>query len=336
MDVGSILSGRYELVALAGEGGMATVYRAVVRGAAGFSRLVAVKRIRPEYRALKSYVDMFIEEARVGSDLAHPNIVQVYDFLEDRDLYFLIMEWVDGLDLGSLLREFAAVGRMLPWRLVCAIGVGTLRGLGAAHERVNADGVLTPVIHRDVSPHNILIGTNGVVKLTDFGLARARDRIYSLTAPGTVKGKLCYLSPEVSWGKEATAQSDTFSLAAVLWEALTGQRLFEGKSDIEVFRKLRACEVPSLAPMRPDLPDALVATIARGLAKDPAERYPTAIDFALALSEVLRAAPLLGDSQRAMGAAVVEARRLARGDGTPSPTPASEHTPTTPGIAPGH
>jgi serine/threonine protein kinase len=310
---GTLISGRYELAEIAGEGGMATVYRGVVRGAAGFSRNVAIKRIRPEYRALRNYVDMFIEEARVGSDLAHPNIVQIQDFFEETETYYLVMEWVDGLDLGSLLREYARASRQVPWQLVAAIGIGTLRGLAAAHERRNAAGELTPVIHRDVSPHNILLATNGVVKLSDFGLARALDRIYSLTAPGTVKGKLSYLSPEVAMGKDATPLSDVFTLAAVMWEALAGHRLFEGKSDTEIFRKLRACVVPSIGLYRPDVPEAMVAALARALAKAPEERFGSALALAATLADILRREPLPGDAQRAVGDAVIQARYLARG-----------------------
>src|SRR5215470_10649707 len=202
---------------------MASVYKAVVRGAAGFQRTVAVKHIKPEYRAIKNYIDMFIEEARVGSELAHPNIVQVHDFVVENGSYYLVMEWVDGIVIAA---------------------VGTLRGLGAAHDRRAPDGTPSPVIHRDVSPANILLGVNGVVKLSDFGLARARDRVASLTAPGTVKGKLSYLAPEVTFGKSNTSQSDLFGVGSILWETLAGERLFDGKNDIEIFKKIRACQIP--------------------------------------------------------------------------------------------
>jgi len=167
---------------------MATVYKAVVRGAAGFQRPVAIKHIKPEYRAIKNYIDMFIEEARVGAELAHPNIVQVHDFCTQAGSYYLVMEWVEGVDLGALIKFYRDNGQLVPWPLAVAIGIGTLRGLGAAHERIAPDGQPAPVIHRDISPHNVLVGINGVVKLSDFGLAKARDRAASMTAPGTVKG----------------------------------------------------------------------------------------------------------------------------------------------------
>jgi len=312
MEPQALIDGKYELVAVAGEGGMATVYRAVQKGAAGFQRTVAIKHIKPEYRALKNYVDMFIEEARVGSELAHPNIVQVHDFVSQQGSYYLIMEWVDGIDLGALIKSYKDAGMQVPWALAVAIGIGTLRGLSAAHGRVAPDGTPAPVIHRDVSPHNVLLGVNGVVKLSDFGLAKARDRVASMTAPGTVKGKLMYLAPEVTFGKPNTVQSDLFGVGSIVWETLTGERLFEGKNDVEIFKKIRACKVPPIAERRPDLPHALVAVLDVALAADPNNRYGSAAEFAHALSQIMKQA--IGvDANTALGTAVREVRARATG-----------------------
>jgi serine/threonine protein kinase len=286
--LGDKIADRYELQAMAGEGGMATVWRAVVRGAANFCRVVAIKEIKPEFGSLQSYVDMFVEEARVGSDLAHPNIVQVYDFLQWQDTYFLVMEWVEGVDLADFVGAYRRRAEPVPWHLVAAIGIHALRGLGAAHTRRRPDGVEAPVIHRDVSPNNVLLSTGGQVKITDFGLARARDRVYSLTAPGTVKGKLSYLAPEVTYGKPATPQSDQFSIGGVLWEALTGRRLFSGPSDIDIFRQIRKCDVPPLSEARPDVPAPLAKVIQRALALDPGARFETAAHMAMDLSASLQ------------------------------------------------
>lgn len=302
---------------------MATVYKALIRGAAGFQRPVAVKHIKPEYRALKNYIDMFIEEARVGSELAHPNIVQVHDFVSEAGSYYLIMEWVEGIDLGGLIKVYRDHRRDVPWSLAVSIGIGSLHGLGAAHDRVAPNGTPAPVIHRDVSPHNILLGVNGVVKLSDFGLARARDRAGSLTAPGTVKGKLSYLAPEVTFGKPNTVQSDLFGVGSVLWETLTGDRLFDGKTDIEIFKKIRACQIPPITERRQDVPAALAAVLDTSLAADPAHRFATAEEFAQALSQVLKQ-NVGPSSASALGAAVVEARKLLNPQDTDD-QPTKEH-----------
>src|SRR4051812_9488812 len=298
---------------------MASVYKAVVRGAAGFQRTVAVKHIKPEYRALKNYIDMFIEEARVGSELAHPNIVQVHDFCSESGSYYLVMEWVEGIDLGGLIKVYRDLDRDVPWPLAVAIAIGTLQGLGAAHDRVAPNGTPAPVIHRDVSPHNILLGVNGVVKLSDFGLARARDRAGSLTAPGTVKGKLSYLAPEVTFGKPNSVQSDLFGVGSVLWETLTGDRLFDGKTDIEIFKKIRACQIPPIQARRKDIPAALVAILETALSADPANRYATADEFAHALDQVVKQAAGV-NTAAALIAAVAKARaelkRVERDDDT--------------------
>jgi serine/threonine protein kinase len=310
---GQLIDGKYQLVEVAGEGGMATVYKAVQKGAAGFQRTVAIKKIKPEYRALKNYVDMFIEEARVGSELNHPNIAQVHDFVAQDGSYYLVMEWVEGIDLGHFIRLHREAGIHVEWPLVVAIGIGTLRGLGAAHERRAPDGTPSPVIHRDVTPHNVLLGVNGVVKLTDFGLARARDRVASMTAPGTVKGKLSYLAPEVSFGKSNTPQSDLFCVGSVLWETLSGERLFDGKTDVEIFKKIRACKVPPIMDRRPDIPSSLAAVLDVALDVEPSNRFATATAFAHALGTVMKQAVGI-DPQSALGGAIRELRAQGKGN----------------------
>jgi serine/threonine-protein kinase len=307
-DRGRIIDGKYELVEKVGEGGMAVVWRAYMHGAAGFKREVAVKKIKREFRAIKNYINMFVEEARVGSELAHPNIVQVHDFCADEEgSYYLVMEWVEGMDMAALIRSFLGRSEMPPWELVVAIGIGALRGLAAAHERRRVDGTFAPVIHRDVSPHNILLAANGIVKLTDFGLARARDRMFSLTAPGTVKGKLSYLAPEITAGESASPHSDLFSMGTVLWESLVGQRLFAGNGDLEVFKKIRACQVRPLADHRAGLPVPLMSAVHRALQKNPMDRFPSARAMATELADVLKTGGG-GDAHKALGQAVQRAR----------------------------
>ena len=206
---------------------MATVWRGCVRGAAGFARTVAIKRMLPSLSESEDFAAMFVEEARVVADLSHPNIVQVQDFgLDERGGYFIVMEWVEGLDLGRWLFSHRRDRVPTAWQSVVTVGAAIARALYCAHERVDGEGRPAPVFHRDVTPSNILIDVYGVPKLSDFGLARAMDRI-TLTTPGVVKGKLAYVAPELVGGHKASSASDVYSLGVVLWEALAGRRLFE-------------------------------------------------------------------------------------------------------------
>ena len=303
-DTGQLVHGRYELLELAGQGGMAVVYRAVMRGAAGFTRSVALKRIREQLTTSTEFVRMFIEEARVCSELDHGNIVQVHDFGVDARGYYLVMEWVDGVHLGQCMDALARRGQAMHWRHAAAVCAQALAGLSAAHCRVDADGNPAPVIHRDVTPQNILISVGGVAKLTDFGLARAMDRA-PMTGPDVVKGKLSYLAPELVFGEPASVQSDLYSVGIVLWEMLAGERLFWGDCASERVRKVREAEIPPLAALRPTLPPQLLAIVERALERNPTRRYQTAeaMHDALMLS--------LGDqlvSARELGQAAMDAR----------------------------
>lgn len=318
--------GRYEILEPAGDGGMAKVYRAVTRGAAGFQRPVAIKRVHEHLAGSTEFVRMFIEEARVCSELDHPNIVQVHDFGVDRNGYYLVMEWVDGLHLGQYVHSFAKRSTPLPHRYAVAIAAQVLAGLSEAHERLAQDGTPAPVIHRDVTPHNILVSVTGVAKLTDFGLARAMDRA-RMTSPDVVKGKLSYLAPELVQGKSASPASDIYALGIVLWEALTGERLFAGETDQERIRKVRMAEVPPLAERRKDLPEALLAAVERALRPDPSQRFENADQMGRELLRVLSPDPV---GARELGQSVVEARialgltpRSMRPPSAPGPTQSS-------------
>lgn len=310
---GLSFSSSYELLELAGQGGMATVWRGVVRGAAGFVRPVAIKRILSDLLDNPDSLQMFIEEARVGSQLHHPNIVQIIDFgRDDQGNYFLVMEWIDGLDLRRYLTAWEEVFcKPLPWPLAAAITVEALRGLDAAHQRIDEKGRMAPVYHRDVTPQNILVGLNGVVKLTDFGLARAMDRA-RMTHPDIVKGKLGYLAPELSYGAEPSVRSDLFSVGVVLWEALAGKRLYEGENDVEVFLAARKAEVPSLESLRADVPQGLARTVSRVLSREPAERFGSAREMLLELTRLLRTLPQPTDAPVVAQSAIDASRALAR------------------------
>ena len=283
-----VIGGRYELVERIAEGGMAIVWRARTRGDAGFSRSVAVKEIKVEYREIRKYVEMFIEEARIGTELAHPNIVQVLDFLLEKDTYYLILEWVDGVDLKTFVRGFSYLDQPMPWPLAVAAIIGALQGLSAAHQRLGPSGQPSPVVHRDISPHNILLSTSGTTKLSDFGLARARDRVVTLTAPGMVKGKLSYLAPEIVRGQGASIFTDQFSMGCVLWEALAGERLFQAETEWDAVSDIRNGIIRSLSDLRGDLPERVVAAVNKSLALSAEDRFASASAFAAELSECLR------------------------------------------------
>lgn len=285
---GRVLAGRYQLVERSGEGGMADVWRAVTRGTAGFIRPVAIKRIKPSLSHDPEFVQMFVEEARVGATLDHPNVVSLHDFGTDEwGSYYLVMEWVEGVDLGRWSSSYVDAGWHTPWHLTAAIGIEALRGLHAAHERTDPWGQKAPAYHRDVTPGNVLIGLNGIVKLADFGLARAMDRA-KITRPEHVKGKVAYLAPEMVDDSEPSPQSDLFSLGVVLWEVLAGQRLFRRDKDLDTLKAVMACEVPPLSETRPDLPADLVSAVHRALERKPEARFKNARQMARALARVLR------------------------------------------------
>jgi serine/threonine-protein kinase len=303
-DTQNMVNGRYELVERTAEGGMAAVWRANVVGAAGFRRPVAIKRILPGQND-DLFAKMFVEEARIGSQLQHPNIVQVFDFGHDDMGMYLVMEWVEGVDLNEYMKAHREAERPIPWPIVTSIGIDALRGLRAAHERVDADGRLSPVIHRDVTPANILLDISGMARLTDFGVSRAMDRA-SWTSPDIVKGKLAYMAPEIFADKPASARSDLFSLGVALWEALAGRRLYSG-TDVEVFLAAREAEIPSLTRFRDDLPRELVGAVERALHRQPEHRFPSALEMLRELSLAMRRSTLFVEESLAQS--VAEVRR---------------------------
>ena len=303
---GSMIGGRYELQELVGEGGMSTVWRGVSKSNELFARPVAVKVMKRGFSTQGEHLEMFLEEARIGAELQHANLVQVIDFVSDPNGHCLILEWIEGMDLRTLNRTMARLERPLSWTLVAHVGIGILRGLAAAHERRLRDGTIAPVVHRDVSPQNILLGLNGAIKLTDFGMARARDR-GQMTAPGVVKGTVSYLAPEMLRGRPPTPASDLFSLACTLWEGLAGERLFEAASDALVVKQIREGAVRPLEDKRPDVPARLVAAINRALSLEPARRT-SARAMAQELGEILRESGPWIDADVLVGRTVAQAR----------------------------
>ncbi len=328
---GLIVGGRYELLEIAGRGGMADVWRGRVRGDSGFVRDVAIKQMHASLAIQPQYVAMFVEEARVGSALQSPNISEVHDFVHDRGHYYMVQEWIDGVDLGSWIRWHVARNEPTRWELVAAVAVGILRGLAAAHERLGPDGQPLPIVHRDVSPHNILLTTRGLVKLIDFGLAFAPDRPQETTEPGIVKGKMSYLAPEIVTGGLPIPASDQFACGAVLWEALVGRKLFDGQTDYETYCQLRDCTVHPLRPLRPDVPAAFTQIIQRALTAAVDDRFPSTREMARQIGTALKKVQLRKDLHAVLSKSVLEVRAVMGLGDRPSeisePTPLAEVLP---------
>lgn len=302
--------GRYELIEVAGRGGMATVWRAWLHGPGRFRRTMAVKHMFPHLAEKPFYREMFHEEARIGSVLHDPNVPQVFEFFIDGDDCYLAMEFIDGIDLGTYLRYVCdRRGEKTRWDMIAAIGIGMLRGLAAAHERRADNGRWEPIIHRDVSPHNVLISEKGIAKLIDFGLAFARDRESEDTDPGVAKGKLAYLSPEVTRGDKARPASDQFAAGSVLWEALVGRQLFGDTDQYEAYRRVANAEVPPLRNERRDVPKDLERLVHRALALDPDKRFPSTREMAKALGDVLKRSVAKEDLYASLARAVSDARQ---------------------------
>lgn len=294
---GRLLAGKYELLEKLGQGGMAIVWRARTRGAVGFSRTVAVKRIESSVRGFEEVIDMFVEEARVGAALQHPNIVQVHDFgVDEQGVHYLVTELIEGIHLGRYLSSFRDQKLESPWEVVTAISIEVLRALEGAHGRIDEHGQLSPILHRDVTPGNILLADSGRVMLADFGLARAMDR-GRMTRPNIVKGKLSYLAPELLLGLAPTVKCDLFSLGVVMWEAFAGERLFDSGSDADVVANIRDGKIPLLSMKRPNLPIAVTSAVHRALERDPAHRFDSARQMLDVLTTTLRVLPRSVDSQ---------------------------------------
>jgi serine/threonine protein kinase len=317
------VAGKYELIEVAGKGGMATVWRAYQHGPGSFRRQVAVKQLYPHLAEQAMYEEMFIEEARVGAELRDPNIAQVYDFISDSGQYYLILEWIEGIELATYIDYLVAVAqRPARWENMVAAGIGMLRGLSAAHERVDEDGAPQPIVHRDVSPHNLVISETGNARLIDFGLSLATDRPGEDTDPGIAKGKISYLAPEILHGGRANPLSDQFSAAATLWEALAGRKLFFGETPHETLRMIADGRIVPLQAMRTDVPIELCHAVHKALSPDPSHRFPTTRVFANQLATIL-AASNVRDTYTGLGETVREARlQLALGHRSQPAAPA--------------
>jgi serine/threonine protein kinase len=274
--------GRYRLLERIGRGGMAEVFKAYIEGFEGYRDPFVIKRIRPEKSDRPDIVEMFCNEARICALLAHPNIVEMYDFGQIGGAYFMAMEYLRGRDLAAVMRALRLRLGVVPPRVAAHVAAEIARGLDHAHRATLADGRPAEIVHRDVTPSNVMLLAAGGVKVLDFGIAKAADAAAPTAAPrrGRVKGKLAYLSPEQVRGAEIDARSDVFSLGVVLWEMLAGQRLFAGDNEFQTLRNVLTAPVPAPSMKRPEVPAALDRLVARALARDPGARYASAAAFA--------------------------------------------------------
>jgi serine/threonine protein kinase len=282
-----LMLGPYELLQRIATGGMAEVYLARRAGPHGFQKVVAVKRILPQLAQDADFVAMFVDEARVCARLAHPNIVQVFDFGEHDGELYMAMEFVDGTTAARLVRAAASRGEEVPLEAALYIALSVLRGLDYAHNARDDEGKPLDLVHRDVSPGNVLIDRSGAVKLTDFGIARAAE-IERRTDAGQLKGKLGYMSPEQVVGRELDARSDLFTVGIALAELVMLRPLFSGPSEIDVLMRIRDADLGVLDRAGSRVPDDVRAVLFRALARDRALRYPSASAFAEAIEEILR------------------------------------------------
>jgi serine/threonine protein kinase len=281
---------RYELLSPIAQGGMAEVWMARQIGKHGFEKLVAVKTILPKFADDERFQRMFLDEARVSSCIQHPNVTQTLDVGEQDDITYLVMEYVDGDALSTLHRAAESHGMRIPHGMLLRLMVEVCGGLHAAHDVRMANGELACVVHRDVSPHNILVSTKGTAKVIDFGLAKARDRVADETSAGMVKGKLRYMAPEQIVGPAVDRRADVWAVGATLYHLLSGEPPYEADSDVDVYRALMSGKPPR--PLGPAVHSAVEAVVMRSLAWRADQRFANAHDCQRALEHAMRATGL--------------------------------------------
>ena len=279
--------GNYFLLERIGLGGMAEVFKAQQRGVEGFQKIVAIKRILPHCSNNPDFVRMFIDEAKVAAQLTHPNIAQIFDLGRVGDSYYIAMEYVNGWDLRSLLRKAGELGVTFPEEVAAFVVMRVAAALDHAHRKRGFDDRELKLVHRDISPQNVILAAEGAVKLVDFGIAKAASKA-GHTHSGALKGKILYMSPEQAMGQPLDNRSDLYSLGLVLFELLTGQRCFMGESELAVLEKVRQGRIQDLQTLNPGVSKELAAIVSRALQKDVDHRYPSARFLERDLREALR------------------------------------------------
>ncbi len=295
---GSADYGQYLLLDRIAVGGMAEVFRAKRKGVEGFEKVVAVKRILPHLSDNKGFVDMFIDEAKMVAGLSHPNIAQIFELGKIGDTYFIAMEYIDGMDLRTILHRARGKGESPNIDQAALIVSKVSSALEYAHRYRDADGQELRIVHRDVSPQNILISKEGEIKLVDFGIAKAATKA-SHTDSGSLRGKLLYMSPEQAWGRPIDNRSDIFSLGVVFFEMLTGRNLFSGDSEMSILERVRNARVIPPSSVNRSVPIELDGVVTRMLRKDPEKRYQDASEMLIHLDSYLRRRPAIGSADLA-------------------------------------
>jgi serine/threonine-protein kinase len=286
---GPEIVGPYAIYGEIGCGGMATVHIGQLRSASGFTRLVAIKRMHPELARSPEFLAMFLEEARLSGRIQHPNVVAALDCVVREGVAILIMDYVHGVALDQALRQAAERNQPVPLSVGAAILVDALMGLHAAHEAVDQTGKNLGIVHRDVSPHNIMVGADGVARVLDFGIAKAAERARH-TRTGEIKGKLGYMAPEQLYQEDIGRAADVYSLGVVLWELLTGHRLFGNGAHALIMMRIANNDVAPPRTLNPDLSPEAEAVVMKALARLPEDRFATALEFAAALEKAIEPA----------------------------------------------
>ena len=277
---------RYKVIERIDAGGMAEVFKANSTSMQGFQKLVAIKRILPNLTQNERFVRMFLDEAKVSLHLNHTNCVHVFDLGIADGTYFIVMEYVDGTNLKKLIEFLHRHDQPMTVQHAVFIAIEVCKGLTHAHEKRDQSGNPLDIVHRDISPPNVLLSSSGEVKITDFGLAKAKSQAEA-TDPGVVKGKFGYLSPEAAHGEEVDERTDIFAVGILLWEMLAGRRLFLGESDYDTLQLVRKAEIPSIRKQRNDVPPELEEVLMRTLAREVDARYQSAEDLGRSLAKFL-------------------------------------------------
>ena len=265
--------GRYEVLTQLASGGMASVYVGRAQGVAGFERLMALKVAHPHMAHEEEFISMFLDEARLAARIRHPNVIPTVDISDTQgDGYFIVMEYVEGDHMGAVLRGSVKAGDRLPPGVVSRVIMDALAGLSAAHRLTDENGQALGLVHRDISPHNIIVGVDGSSRLTDFGVAKAQVRL-STTRDGQFKGKLSYMAPEQASDGNSDHRADLFSMGIILWESLTGRRLFRGANNGETLDRILNAPIVAPSTIYPDLAP-FDAVIAKALAPPPRAALP--------------------------------------------------------------